>query len=512
MINFRIFTSKNLDGGDLNMIPLSLNEYTTIFDLKLNMVSILDMDLNDFSIILENYGILDNPDSLDLPLCVLGLEAKDSKSYCIFIHNLKNPAEIWKNSCTKTILDDKFINQIGFVVKNNIPICYACKLFCRQNEPVKEVLLENSFSCMCHNIHNKFSNDKRCLFLDMQIDYKTNKQLVLQNINSILTFHAEQVNKKEQAKIQVVNKKALDRVFDFERSTKFGLQRVQMYEMQNVKEKVFSSIPISKLEEETKEKINGCKSNLAFKDEFVKSLLNWFKNGFFTWCNKPACVNCKKPCENYVDSSQPNEEERKWLASRTEVYKCGGCGGVERFPRYNNPAKLCDTKTGRCGEWANLFGCVLRSQGYDVRFIDNFEDHVWNEYWSESLNRWVHVDSCENAWDTPLIYEQGWGRSMTYILAYSIDGVFDVTRRYIKDWNIIASRRKQSDIDNLRKLIEFFNNSTRQNYSPERIEYLANRDLIEQVELLKLKDVKEAEMIGRQSGSEDWRKERGEIK
>src|SRR5690606_27499008 len=102
-------------------------------------------------------------------------------------------------------------------------------------------------------------------------------------------------------------------------------------------------------------------------DEFVKSLLKWFKNEYFTWCDKPICVKCNIRSEHYIETQTPNEDENKWHCSRTEVYKCK-CGNLCRFPRYNNPQKLSETKTGRCGEWANLFGCILRIFGYEVRF------------------------------------------------------------------------------------------------------------------------------------------------
>ena len=39
-----------------------------------------------------------------------------------------------------------------------------------------------------------------------------------------------------------------------------------------------------------------------------------------------------------------------------------------------------DTREGRCGEWANCFGAILRSFDFQVRETHNvFEDHVWVE-------------------------------------------------------------------------------------------------------------------------------------
>lgn len=82
----------------------------------------------------------------------------------------------------------------------------------------------------------------------------------------------------------------------------------------------------------------------------------------------------------------------------------------------------------RCGEWAHCFLLMLRAAGYDARHVCDNADHVWNEYWSKSLGRWVHVDACEVAWDTPLLYEGGWGKTLGFVLATAWHGHADVTR------------------------------------------------------------------------------------
>ena len=138
-------------------------------------------------------------------------------------------------------------------------------------------------------------------------------------------------------------------------------------------------------------------------------------------------------------------------------------------------------------------------------------------FYSKNQKRWIHVDSCENAFDKPLLYEQGWGRKMTFILGYSIEGVKDITSRYVKNWNIILERRSKREVDKLEELLEGINLSLIVNLSEEEQKNIEEMNKLEDLELEnkkidKNKTISDAELKERESGSVEWKKLRGEMK
>ena len=174
----------------------------------------------------------------------------------------------------------------------------------------------------------------------------------------------------------------------------------------------------------------------------------------------------------------PTADDQRWGAGRVEVHQCEVCMRSTRFPRYNHPGKLLQTRRGRCGEWANCFVLCCRAMRYHTRYVLDYTDHVWAEVFSTAQNKWLHCDPCENACDTPLMYEHGWGefrvsvsvsvsvcvslthtssltrtlalslslspcagKKLSYIFGFSISGVADVIWRYSRNRADTSLRR-----------------------------------------------------------------------
>ncbi|KAM9306708.1 peptide-N(4)-(N-acetyl-beta-glucosaminyl)asparagine amidase isoform 1-T1 [Pholidichthys leucotaenia] len=293
-----------------------------------------------------------------------------------------------------------------------------------------------------------------------------------------------------------------------------NFQHVMVYENQELQQKARSCIPHQELSSAARLRLKEAKradpdSKLGIEDFLVLELLRWFKRDFFSWVDSLPCSRCGGLTSN-AGALSPSTDDLRWGAQRVENHFCRSCQLSTRFPRYNSPEKLLEARRGRCGEWANCFTLCCRAVGLEARYIWDSTDHVWTEIYSVSQRRWLHCDSCENACDKPLLYEVGWGKKLSYILAFSKDQVVDVTWRYSCKHSEVLTRRTRVQEAWLLHTINGLNASRQESLSPDRKKELTERLLVELVEFISPKKPKPGELGGRNSGSLAWRIARGE--
>jgi peptide-N4-(N-acetyl-beta-glucosaminyl)asparagine amidase len=255
---------------------------------------------------------------------------------------------------------------------------------------------------------------------------------------------------------------------------------------------------------------------------FLKHLTLYFKENVMTWVNQPPCQNCgNQTMESRQTRGPQTQEELDGGASRVEVYDCSSCQNTTTFPRYNSVRKLLETRKGRCGEYANLFGLYCRAVGFETRYVSDFTDHVWVECLVDG--EWIMADACEGLIDKNSMYEDGWGKDLNYIIAVTPDSVIDVTPRYTRKWfspEFQARRRGICSSEEASQLIiKQYNAKIQSDCSKNRREELDRRMEREQKMLNICQQTtewtdEEKHGKGRISGSLEWklsRKEAGDL-
>ncbi|KAA0163130.1 hypothetical protein FNF31_02953 [Cafeteria roenbergensis] len=266
----------------------------------------------------------------------------------------------------------------------------------------------------------------------------------------------------------------------------------------------------------------GASTRILFRDSLLDRVASFFKHKFFKWTNTLPCSACGGGTRGGM-GTQPTPEERRGGAGITEIHTCNdpACGAQTRFPRLNNPLHLLDSRNGRCGEWANTFTAICFALGFDARHVHDSTDHVWTEVWSDGQARWLHVDSCEQAIDRPLMYEAGWGKKLQWIVAVGRDEVVDVTRRYTRKPAEVLGRREEVPEDFLEAVVAAASECQRKTarlppVMTPRADYIARRGHAEACELevcasTEGRSLKAGEQHGRISGSLAWRASRREL-
>lgn len=284
------------------------------------------------------------------------------------------------------------------------------------------------------------------------------------------------------------------------------------YDQPGLLDKALDVMDLNRLYEEA-DHSSELDQSLGYQDHLIKALLKWFKEEFFQWVNAPSCSSCASETEG-MGACAPDANEGRRGAGRVELYRCkSNQAHVERFPRYDSPETLLTWRKGRCGEFANCFTLLCIALGSRARWVYNYEDHVWTEVYSTTLQRWVHCDACENAWDSPLIYAVGWGKKMSHCVAFSSTGAQNVSSRYIRE----ASHRLNAKVPGnvMLTAIRDINQRLRSLVSEEERKLYIQQDEAELEELQRfvhepVATTTTSETQARESGSTSWKEERGE--
>lgn len=293
---------------------------------------------------------------------------------------------------------------------------------------------------------------------------------------------------------------------NFLKEISFTSLAVLKFEDQNLQRKALENLSSENIE--LFSNLNKNNTELLFHEKMMLKLMKWFKVSFFKWFNKPTCQYCCSSTKFIGINHDVTEENVKYA----EIYECENCNLITDFKRYSICERLLNIRKGRCGEWANCFTLFCRALGWEARLVVDKTDHVWTEVWSIQQNRWIHCDPCETALDKPLLYEKGWGKKLSYIIAYSNEEVQDVTWRYTENTNIVLQRRTLCSENELLSTILSLSDQRVNNLSLLRRKFLAKRRLNECIELLfQPKCTNGDNYEGRTSGTLTWRLARGEV-
>lgn len=140
------------------------------------------------------------------------------------------------------------------------------------------------------------------------------------------------------------------------------------------------------------------------------------------------------------------------------------------------------------------------------------------QYYSPSLSRWIHVDPSEGKTNQPLLYSIGWGKKMSYIIAFGLSGAQDVTLGYHLSDTLPSGRNSMTERE-LQAALEEVTRRRRAGCERGERETLEEEDKAQELWLMNVEGRREEEeerkrregsLTGRESGAREWRESRQE--
>jgi len=169
----------------------------------------------------------------------------------------------------------------------------------------------------------------------------------------------------------------------------------------------------------------------------------------------------EKKIEEVVRSIKDNEKNQLMIINKTSEWINAKMSNtymgdiipfwnVPRIPKFpyiciksENPLEIIFTQCGSCLQYSVLFAKLLKIEGMESLVIKNIgEDHDWN--WVKINDSWVNVDVIEpKAFNNPKIYEEGWGKNISYVFYLDENGIeHSVTRNFTDTGNLTINVQK----------------------------------------------------------------------
>ncbi len=131
--------------------------------------------------------------------------------------------------------------------------------------------------------------------------------------------------------------------------------------------------------------------------------------------------------------------------------------------RPHQPVRIFAKRFGRCGEYADFTSAICRIALIPCTNISSIStDHTWNEFWEDG---WVSTEPVNGYLNSPLVYENGWGKVFGTVFEERSDGLFTpVTERYsegLATINIQVVDQNLQPVDAARVILAIFETAPR---------------------------------------------------